>query len=211
MGSWIASAVRTYCPNAELCLAPFHIVKLATDALDEVRREVWNAARRAGDDVTARELKRGALGAVKEPREAPRPSGAEPLLHPGGQRAAPQGLPAQGAAATGLPSSHPCRSLPARSMDYLGTALPPAGLRQGGRHRPRSSRRHRRHPRASPLQRPGRGHEHPHPADYPQCVRFPLRRRPRRPGTAQLRRPLPASPSTTAVVTHGNVTRATFC
>jgi transposase len=57
LGTWIASAVRTHCPNAELCLDPFHIVKLATDALDEVRREVWNAARRAGDDVAARELK----------------------------------------------------------------------------------------------------------------------------------------------------------
>lgn len=67
LGSWIARAVRAHCPNAELCLDPFHIVKLATDALDEVRREVWNAARRAGDDVAARELKGARWALWKNP------------------------------------------------------------------------------------------------------------------------------------------------
>jgi transposase len=67
LGSWIASTVRAYCPKAELCLDPFHIVKLATDALDEVRREVWNAARRAGDEVTARELKGARWALWKNP------------------------------------------------------------------------------------------------------------------------------------------------
>jgi len=33
------------------------VVKLATDALDEVRRKVWNDARRAGQPGLARELK----------------------------------------------------------------------------------------------------------------------------------------------------------
>lgn len=32
MGSWIASAVRTHCPNAELCLDPFHIVQVRHEA-----------------------------------------------------------------------------------------------------------------------------------------------------------------------------------
>jgi transposase len=32
MGSWIARAVRTHCPNAELCLDPFHIVKVRHEA-----------------------------------------------------------------------------------------------------------------------------------------------------------------------------------
>lgn len=67
MGSWIASAVTAHCPNAELCLDPFHIVQVATDALDEVRREVWNAARRAGDEVTARELKGARWALWKNP------------------------------------------------------------------------------------------------------------------------------------------------
>src|SRR5450755_119530 len=43
---WITRPVSERCPNAIVCLDPFHIVKAATDALDEIRREVWNEARR---------------------------------------------------------------------------------------------------------------------------------------------------------------------
>jgi len=56
--SWIANVVALRCPNAIRCLDPFHVVAWATEALDEIRREVWNTARRAGDDVHARHLKR---------------------------------------------------------------------------------------------------------------------------------------------------------
>lgn len=44
---WIQDVVRARCPNAVLCADPFHIVRWATDALDTVRREAWNTARRA--------------------------------------------------------------------------------------------------------------------------------------------------------------------
>jgi transposase len=54
---WIAKVVRERCPGATLCLDPFHVVTWATDALDEVRREVWNAARRGGQGALAKELK----------------------------------------------------------------------------------------------------------------------------------------------------------
>lgn len=56
--SWIANVVEARCPNAVRCLDPFHVVAWATEALDEIRREVWNTARRAGDDAHARSLKR---------------------------------------------------------------------------------------------------------------------------------------------------------
>ena len=46
--------VAERCPNANVCFDPFHIVKLATDALDEIRREVWNEARRAGNSSSPR-------------------------------------------------------------------------------------------------------------------------------------------------------------
>jgi transposase len=36
---------------------PLHVTKWAADALDQDRREVWNAARRAGDKRVARDLK----------------------------------------------------------------------------------------------------------------------------------------------------------
>jgi len=56
-GSWIRSALLTHCPDAVVCMDPFHVVKLATDALDEVRREVWNLARKRKDATGARWLK----------------------------------------------------------------------------------------------------------------------------------------------------------
>jgi transposase len=45
---WISGVVAERCPNAVRCADPFHVVKWATEALDEVRRQAWNTARRAG-------------------------------------------------------------------------------------------------------------------------------------------------------------------
>jgi transposase len=44
---WIADVVAERAPNAVRCADPFHIVKWATEALDEVRRQAWNQARGA--------------------------------------------------------------------------------------------------------------------------------------------------------------------
>jgi transposase len=44
---WIGTVVADRCPNAVRCADPFHVVKWAGEALDEVRRQAWNAARRA--------------------------------------------------------------------------------------------------------------------------------------------------------------------
>jgi transposase len=57
MAESIASAVGERCPNAVRCVDAFHVIALATDALDEIRREVWNQARRAGHKQAAKELK----------------------------------------------------------------------------------------------------------------------------------------------------------
>lgn len=67
MGDWILKAVGEHCPQATVCLDPFHVVKLAGDALDEVRREVWNLARRAGDTAGARWLKGARWALWKRP------------------------------------------------------------------------------------------------------------------------------------------------
>jgi transposase len=67
MGEWITRAVAEQCPQATLCLDPFHIVALASDALDEVRREVWNQARRSGDTAGARWLKGARWALWKRP------------------------------------------------------------------------------------------------------------------------------------------------
>ncbi|MBA3747315.1 MAG: ISL3 family transposase, partial [Solirubrobacterales bacterium] len=57
MAESIAGAVAERCPNAVRCVDPFHVIQLATDALDEIRREVWNEARKAGHKQAAKELK----------------------------------------------------------------------------------------------------------------------------------------------------------
>ena len=62
---WIANVVADRCSNAELCLD--HIVAWAAKALDEVRREVWNAARRGGQKTLAKELKNARFALWKNP------------------------------------------------------------------------------------------------------------------------------------------------
>ena len=51
--AWIANTVARRCPQAVLCLDPFHVVRWATDALDQVRRQTWNATRRSGQPTLA--------------------------------------------------------------------------------------------------------------------------------------------------------------
>ncbi len=54
---WILVPVEEHCPNATICLDPFHVVQWATSALDKVRREIWNQIRRSGHKADASELK----------------------------------------------------------------------------------------------------------------------------------------------------------
>lgn len=56
-GAAFRNVVRERCPNAKLCLDPFHIVQWATRALDAVRRSVWNQLRRTGQKKRAMALK----------------------------------------------------------------------------------------------------------------------------------------------------------
>jgi transposase len=68
MAAWVAGPISERCPQAELCLDPFHVVMPATDALDEIRREVWNEARRAGQTQLARDLKGARFALWKNPQ-----------------------------------------------------------------------------------------------------------------------------------------------
>ena len=43
---WIADCIKEYCPKAERCIDPFHVVAWANDALDEVRRSAVRAAKK---------------------------------------------------------------------------------------------------------------------------------------------------------------------
>jgi transposase len=67
--AWIGNIVAARGPNAELCLDPFHVVQWATDALDEVRRAVWNEARRRGQKAVARDLTGARYALWKNPED----------------------------------------------------------------------------------------------------------------------------------------------
>jgi transposase len=67
MASWISGPIAERCPHAVRCVDPFHVVQLATDALDEIRREVWNEARKAGQTAVARGLKGARFALWKNP------------------------------------------------------------------------------------------------------------------------------------------------
>jgi transposase len=75
--SWIHNVLRRRCPKAIVCLDPFHVVSWATDALDQVRREVWNTARRGGLTAQARELKNARWALWKNPEHLTHRQGAK--------------------------------------------------------------------------------------------------------------------------------------
>ena len=52
---WIADCIKDFCPNAERCVDPFHVVVWANDALDEVRKV---AIRKAKQEVADTEKTR---------------------------------------------------------------------------------------------------------------------------------------------------------
>lgn len=59
---WIASCVEEYCPHAQRCVDPFHVVSWATDALDQVRREARSEARQQAKTLPKRKPGRPAKG-----------------------------------------------------------------------------------------------------------------------------------------------------
>jgi transposase len=66
---WIAEVVKERAENATMCMDGFHVVKWATDALDDVRREVWNEARRSGMKSHAEDLKGARYALWKNPED----------------------------------------------------------------------------------------------------------------------------------------------
>ena len=81
---WIQECINDFCPVAQRCIDPFHVVQWATEALDEVRRLAWRDAlkntketpkKKRGrprkdapqKDTTAKDLKGSRFALVKAP------------------------------------------------------------------------------------------------------------------------------------------------
>ncbi|MFV0412848.1 MAG: ISL3 family transposase [Oscillospiraceae bacterium] len=67
---WIASCVEEYCPNAERCVDPFHVVSWATETLDNERRKAWAEAHQAAKAVPKRSTGRPKKGELANPEKA---------------------------------------------------------------------------------------------------------------------------------------------
>jgi len=67
MAEWIAKPIAERCPNATRCIDPYHVVARATAAPDDVRRTVWNEARRVGQHQLASDLKAARFALSKHP------------------------------------------------------------------------------------------------------------------------------------------------
>ncbi len=64
-----AKSVGLHAPQAVICIDNYHVVQLATKALDEVRREHWNELRGAGNPDAAKQFKDSRWSLLKNPED----------------------------------------------------------------------------------------------------------------------------------------------
>jgi len=64
-----AASVRQRAPQATIVIDNYHVVQLATKALDEVRREYWNELRHAADAHAAKAFKDARWSLLKNPED----------------------------------------------------------------------------------------------------------------------------------------------
>ena len=67
MGHGYAASARRHAPQAVICIDPYHVVQLANQALDEVRRAYWNELRRSDDKQAAKRFKDSRWCLLKKP------------------------------------------------------------------------------------------------------------------------------------------------
>jgi transposase len=193
---WIANAVAARCPQAVLCLDPFHVVRWATDALDEVRRQTWNAARRSGQPALARELKGARFALWKNPEHLTvRQRGKLARVADVNQHLYKAYLLKE-EAAVGVQAQGRTRGRAAGRLAFLGPALPDPRLREARPIDHRPPGRHPSHPAVRPVQRPGRVGQHQAAAADPDRVRVPLPRGAHRARHAGPWRPVPSAART---------------
>jgi len=67
MGKAFIKSVKTNAPDAAICIDPFHVVQVATNALETLRREQWQAARSLPDQSFAKKYKGHRYALLKNP------------------------------------------------------------------------------------------------------------------------------------------------
>lgn len=67
MGKAFAKSAGKHAPAATICLDPYHVVALATRAVDDVRRPMWQQMRRLPDPDIAKQFKGARWALLKNP------------------------------------------------------------------------------------------------------------------------------------------------
>ena len=102
---FIDTIVADRCPNAVRVADPFHVVKWATEALDEVRREAWNDGTRrwpgtSPNVAAAGPASRRAAAAGQRAGQGPEGRPVRVVEEPGGPNREPAGQAAPGSLTT---------------------------------------------------------------------------------------------------------------
>jgi transposase len=145
---------------AQICTDPFHVVKAATDALNTVRRAVWQQMRTI-DPVKAKTFKGGPLGAAEKPAGPLRRAGRHTAAAAAPRRPAVARLPAQGVTTRRVRRrpGHRRGDPAARPVDLPSATLSPGTVRQDRQDRTKAPRpdpgRHPAGHQQRPLRRPG--------------------------------------------------------
>jgi transposase len=84
-----AKSVREHAPQATIVIDNYHVVALATKALDEVRREHWNELRHAGQADAAKQFKHDRWALLRNPGDlTDRQAGTLAAIRAGGGKIA---------------------------------------------------------------------------------------------------------------------------
>ena len=180
MAGGYQQAIRDNIPDAAICFDPFHVVRLAQRAVDQVRRDEWNAHERSHtregkwikgtrwsllkspDKQTINQLSK--LGEVQQ---ANKPLYRAFLLKEE-LRLLYQ-----------LDRSQARASAP-RQLARLGVPVPARAVHQARPHDPPPPRRDPQRDPSRAQQRPTRRAQQPHPPDQPPQLRLPLSQPPHR-------------------------------
>ncbi len=198
MAGWISGPIAERCPDAVRCVDPFHVVMLATEALDEVRREIWNEARRAGNIELARDLKGARFAVWKNPENLTDRQAVKLATIQQTNARLYRAYLLKRAAATDLPAARRGGRAAPGAMVVVGPSLPAGVVRQARPHDHCTTRRDPRRDHSRPFQRPDRADQHPNPADRPTRVRVSLTQAANRARDAQTRRALPCTTAVTS-------------
>ena len=69
MGPAFRKSVLTHAEQATICFDPFHVVKVGTDALNTVRRDIWQQLRQLPDPDIARKFKGARWALLNNPED----------------------------------------------------------------------------------------------------------------------------------------------